>query len=312
MPLILAIEPDKRQASQLRSIVRTRLEAELVLAESAEKGLAALGDRVPDLILTSALLSPKDEVALDKRLHALNSAASHVQTLTIPMLASPQQAKSAGGMLSALRRGRAQKAISEGCDPAVFADRCAEYLERARAELVRYATAQQQSKTHEPEPTQESQDHGNQQAASLEEPASIDPAAWAVPESNRERTTQPSNIADVDSFHLERASGIEKVTDASTDQSTTTPMAWQTGSRQEQAFEALPFAARTPESVVEGDELAPRLIDDDEDGNTYEIDLGELTGEMEPFAGRDATHDDVPHGSDALGESIQPYEIDVN
>ena len=67
MPLILAIEPDKRQATQLRSIVKAQLQAELVLADSAERALAALGDRVPDLILTSALLLPKDEMALHER-----------------------------------------------------------------------------------------------------------------------------------------------------------------------------------------------------------------------------------------------------
>ena len=42
MPLILAIEPDKRQATQLRSIAKAHLEAELVLADSAERALAAL------------------------------------------------------------------------------------------------------------------------------------------------------------------------------------------------------------------------------------------------------------------------------
>jgi hypothetical protein len=64
MPLILAIEPDRKQAGQLTAMVRGRLHAELVLADSAERALAALGQRIPDLVLTSALLSPKDESAL--------------------------------------------------------------------------------------------------------------------------------------------------------------------------------------------------------------------------------------------------------
>src|SRR5215510_7612699 len=110
MPLILAIEPDRRQANQLNAVVRGRLHADLVLADSAEEALAALGDRVPDLILTTALLSPTDEVVLGDRLRSLNGAAAHVQTLTIPVLAGPKpSARSrAGGMLSALRRGKAQ------------------------------------------------------------------------------------------------------------------------------------------------------------------------------------------------------------
>jgi PleD family two-component response regulator len=88
MPLILAIEPDRRQATQLKAMVRARLEADLVLAESVDQGLLELGDRIPDLILTSALLSPRDEVALDQRLRALDGTACFVQTLTIPVFAA--------------------------------------------------------------------------------------------------------------------------------------------------------------------------------------------------------------------------------
>jgi hypothetical protein len=133
MPLILAIEPDRRQANQLTTMVRGRLRAELVLADSAERALAALGDRIPDLILTTALLSPKDETALAERLRRLDGTAAHVQTLTIPVLASPaaRAASTGRGMLAALRRDRGHDASLEGCDPAVFAEQCKEYLERA-------------------------------------------------------------------------------------------------------------------------------------------------------------------------------------
>ena len=51
MPVILAIESDRRQRSQITSIVRG-LGAELVLAESADRALASLEQRVPDVILT--------------------------------------------------------------------------------------------------------------------------------------------------------------------------------------------------------------------------------------------------------------------
>src|SRR5262245_22604229 len=144
MPLILAIEPDRRQASELNAVVKGRLHADLVLADSAERALNELGDRVPDLILTSALLSPTDEVVLGDRLRALNGVAAHVQTLTIPVLAAkqPRARTRAGGMLSALRRGKIQDdATPDGCDPSVFAAQCAEYLERAVAEQRRTASA---------------------------------------------------------------------------------------------------------------------------------------------------------------------------
>src|SRR5262245_32858649 len=137
--LILAIEPDKKQASQLTAMVRGRLHAEFVLGDTAERALAALGQRVPDLILTSPLLSPKDEAALGERLRALDGAAAHVQTLTTPVLASPSgrgmlSGGRAGGMLSALRRDKGQSSAPSGCDPAVFAEQCREYLERATSE----------------------------------------------------------------------------------------------------------------------------------------------------------------------------------
>src|SRR5436309_9871387 len=129
MPLILAIEPDRRQAAQIKSIVH-KLNAELVLADTADAALQALGERVPDLILTPALLPPRDETVLNDRLRALERAALFVQTLTVPMLAAPTTRKRGGGMLSALRRDKSKKAVAEGCDPAVFAEQCAEYLDR--------------------------------------------------------------------------------------------------------------------------------------------------------------------------------------
>ena len=135
MPLILAIEPDRRQASQLTALVRGRLKADLVIGETADRALAALGERVPDLVLTAALLSPKDEAALGQRLRQLNGVAAHVQMLTIPVLATRSQSDDrSGSILSALRRDKPRAAPAEGCDPAVFAEQCREYLERAALE----------------------------------------------------------------------------------------------------------------------------------------------------------------------------------
>lgn len=133
MPLILAIEPDRRQASQLSATVRAHLRAELIVAESAGPALAALGDRVPDLILLSALLPARDEAAVAERLR-LDAAAAHVQTLTIPWLATPEPPLAMGrGVLSALIGDRSAE-DDQGCDPAIFAEQCAAYLERAVSE----------------------------------------------------------------------------------------------------------------------------------------------------------------------------------
>jgi CheY-like chemotaxis protein len=133
MPLILAIEPDKRQAAHITSMARHRLHVELVLADSAERALTVLGDRVPDLILTPALLPPQDEAALADHLRELDERAAHVQTLTVPLLASTPPASRARGMLAALRREK-PGASADGCDPAVFAEQITAYLERAAIE----------------------------------------------------------------------------------------------------------------------------------------------------------------------------------
>ena len=56
MPIVLAIEPDRRQAAHLTAIVRHQVGAELLLADTTEGALDAIGDRIPDLVLVPALL----------------------------------------------------------------------------------------------------------------------------------------------------------------------------------------------------------------------------------------------------------------
>jgi hypothetical protein len=142
MPLILAIEPDRRQASKIATLARTPLHAELVAAETTGQAVASLGERVPDLILTSLLLSPKDAAALADWLRELDAAGTHVQTLVIPVLGTaPRRARTKTGLLTRLRGSRGKDAATEGCDPAVFATQIAEYLERAAEERRATATA---------------------------------------------------------------------------------------------------------------------------------------------------------------------------
>lgn len=130
MSLILAIEPNKNQAQQLNALVRTHLKAELVTAPTAAAALAALGDRIPDVVLTPALFGLRDEAALTDRLRQLGSDASHVQTLAIPILAS---SSSRGGNGTLLNR-KGSKGDDVGCDPAVFAEQIKIYLQRAAVE----------------------------------------------------------------------------------------------------------------------------------------------------------------------------------
>src|SRR6185436_11222485 len=144
MQLILAIDSDPRRSEQLANLVRSRLEVDLVQATSAGEGLHALRDRVPDLILTSPLLSPFDDGVLDEYLRDLGAAATHVQTVRIPMLSAVQKKKSSAKSLFGLGRKTktpTSSAAPDGCDPKVFADEIAHYLTRSLEERTASAKA---------------------------------------------------------------------------------------------------------------------------------------------------------------------------
>ena len=127
MPLILAIEPERQQAALLSSLVRGRLSAELVLADTTEQALVAIGDRVPDLVLIPALLSAQEDAALAGALRMI-AAAANVQMLTIPLLAAPARVVERVGVLARWRRSKQAVPTAAGCDPAVFAEQIASYL----------------------------------------------------------------------------------------------------------------------------------------------------------------------------------------
>jgi hypothetical protein len=157
MQLILAIDSDPRRSEQLATLVRARLQVDLVQATSAGEGLHALRDRVPDLILTSPLLSPFDDGVLDEYLRDLGSSATHVQTVRIPMLSSGPRKKSAANRLFSLGRKKTptSSAAPDGCDPKVFADEIAHYLTRSLEERAASASskaAPARSAYFEPEP----------------------------------------------------------------------------------------------------------------------------------------------------------------
>jgi hypothetical protein len=134
MVLLLAVEPDARQATNLARVLRARPRTELVIAESAVRALQTLAGRVPDVLLTSALISRQDEVRLAAWLKDLGPAAAHVQELTIPLLAtSAPPPKKRRGVLATLRRERTAAATPDGCDPDVFAEQVSGYMDRASA-----------------------------------------------------------------------------------------------------------------------------------------------------------------------------------
>jgi hypothetical protein len=131
--LVLAIEPDSRQAAILKRVVRERARADITVVDSKDEAIATIASRVPDLILVTALLSPRDEEDLVGHLRTLDEA-DHLQTITIPLLATAGAggAEEEGGFFKKFRRKK-NEGGGVGCDPWAFADQVNGYL-RAAAE----------------------------------------------------------------------------------------------------------------------------------------------------------------------------------
>lgn len=136
MSLILAVEPDRRRGRQLASIVRKFTTAEIVVAQSGAAAVSAIGKRVPDLILTPALMPTQDETVINGWLRELGDAAAHVQTLDVPILAESAEAmtREQGSILGRLLDRNESGGTGHGCEPSVFADQIKVYLDRAAAE----------------------------------------------------------------------------------------------------------------------------------------------------------------------------------
>ena len=133
LPHVLAIEPDLRQAAIVKRIVREKVLADVTVVDSRDAALEAMRTAVPDVLLLSALLSPRDEDELIAHLRTLEHA-EHLQTHTIPQLASSighDTDKPSRGLLSAFRRRKGGGAAPAGCDPELFADEVRTYLKRA-------------------------------------------------------------------------------------------------------------------------------------------------------------------------------------
>lgn len=128
-PLIVAVEPDPLQARRVAEVLQRAFDADVVLADTAHEALQSLGQRIPELILTSALLPPKDEDLLTRWLRSRGDAAGHVQTVTIPVLEVPDGAP----LFTGVTGGTTSRSIAaaDACDPAMFTDWVSVYLDLA-------------------------------------------------------------------------------------------------------------------------------------------------------------------------------------
>lgn len=149
MALVLAIEPDARQAAILKRVVRERAQADIAVVDSKDAAIAAIGAQIPDLILVTALLSPRDEEELVGHLRTLEDA-DHLQTITIPLLATAGLApeEDEGGFFSRAFRRKKASSVVNGCDPWTFADQVTGYLRTAAEVRATLAAERAYARAH--------------------------------------------------------------------------------------------------------------------------------------------------------------------
>jgi CheY-like chemotaxis protein len=106
MAKILAIESDPERIVILRRLIRERLDADVIVADSVESAIDTLDAKRPDVIVTSSLLSFGDDQQLADHLRQA-PALDHLPVLTLPPLVDTDVEVSSRGLLSRLlRRGR--------------------------------------------------------------------------------------------------------------------------------------------------------------------------------------------------------------
>lgn len=133
--LVLAIEPDLRQAAIVKRIVKEKVLADVAVVDSRDAAIEAIRSAMPDVLLLSALMSPRDEDELMAHLRTLENAG-HIQTHTIPQLASglePGEGRSSRGLFSAFskKKKKEPQPTSGGCDPDLFAEEIRVFLQQA-------------------------------------------------------------------------------------------------------------------------------------------------------------------------------------
>ena len=146
MAYVLAIEPDEQQATLLREALRARSKAKLKTVDSIESATAAIAEQIPQLVLLTSLIQPRQESTLLARLRGL-PRESTPQVLLMPRLEKDENAAQASATLrwrfrptpvvlwrftkSVVGRFKKKPFRPKGCDPDVFIEQALAYLESA-------------------------------------------------------------------------------------------------------------------------------------------------------------------------------------
>lgn len=137
MAKILAIESDPERIVILRRLIREKLDADVIVADSIESAIDTLDARRPDVIVTSSLLSPGDDQQLADHLRK-EPALDHLPVLTLPPLVDTEDPESSAGLMSRLfRRRRRQSWPTYDAD--AVASRIEDALQQSKRDAPRFA-----------------------------------------------------------------------------------------------------------------------------------------------------------------------------
>jgi hypothetical protein len=128
---ILAIEPDAECRGRLRALIEDRIDADLVVASSAESAAGAMYANRPDVVLTSAVLPPRAEEQVIDALKHLDPEGT-VPVITVPPLLEGSEPPDAPRRVFALRPRRRSTAQRPTYDAAALVARIEEALRQAR------------------------------------------------------------------------------------------------------------------------------------------------------------------------------------
>ena len=183
MALVLAIESDSVRADTLRHVLGGRADTDVVVVGSKNAAVAAIDEQVPDLVLVSALMSPRDEDALVAHLRTLPDAG-HLQTLTVPQLRQASGDVRRGLGVFGTRKKQRTDAAACGCDPMQFGDEVGAYLSRACE--VKAAIEQRRALDAEPSVVDRPEPVGTLSSVAAEEPPHPDARRFDDPDSGLE------------------------------------------------------------------------------------------------------------------------------
>lgn len=131
---VLAIESDPARAAVLREILNAHVSADFQIVQSVNDALVSVAHHMPDLVLTSTFLPPRDEAALMVRLNVMQGAQD-LQVITTPYFIDWKGASSEPQkILKFWKRHRAQ--MRPACDSETVGRQIDAYLQQARARLL--------------------------------------------------------------------------------------------------------------------------------------------------------------------------------